>query len=148
MATVLEQITDLQNKIISSENLIKEFQNSNNLPNGWIAYAKANCNTDPTPYINGTKPLQAFMYSSTQCKKGVDMAIYNNNRIKQEQANIALWKDQIELLRKDPTVIIAINNAAAEEEAKNKRNTILLYGGLILTALSIIAYFLYKWIRK
>lgn len=148
MPTALEQIGLLQDKIINSENLIKEFENSSNLPNGWLAYAKTNCNVDPTPYINKSKPLFELSFQSKACRDGVNAVIYNNTRIASEKSNIIMWKGQIELLRKDPSVVIAINDAAAEEEAKNKKNRILLYGGLILAALGIIAYFLYKWIRK
>lgn len=144
--TALEQITELEGKVIASQNLIKEYENSNNASDGWIAYAKANCTVDPMPYINGTNPLSGLSLSTTECRTGVNKAIYNNKRIKEEQANITLWKDQIEQLKKDPAVVIAVTNAISDATAANNRKKIITWSivGIVFIVLVIFLIRKYK----
>lgn len=135
--TAQEKINELQGKISTSTTLISEFNAALKGPTGWIQYK-----------LDWCKSLENNPYHTQQnvdnCNEGTKKVQYYEARIVQEEANIVLWNGEIDALQKDPTIIIAMNEA--EDDAKWKK--ILRYTLLAIIIISALGFIWWKWIRK
>lgn len=152
MATALEQIADLESKIGAAQTRIDEIngaipgvQNSLSGPgNGClIATPTGQPNIQGTPWVKNT-PVPNFMTGGGLCQsywKTMDLWDAELTTLK---ANITTWNNQINLLKKDPSVVIALNDAAAALQRKK----IWTYGIVAVIIIAALVFVWYKWIRK
>lgn len=151
MPTVLQQIQALQDKILASEEMIRQYQLSNDSGvadssgyKGWLDYTKSHCGYTPD-YTKSSLPYGA---KTAECVAGFGKVKYNLQRIATETDNIAAWKAQVAQLSKSPEVQIAIQNATVAQISEQKRKTFLIIGGIVIAVIIIGGFIYFKWIKK
>ena len=142
MATVLEQIQQLNDKISAGQQRLSEINTSIAGPKASIldstgcqpAYPWKE-NSNPPPYTGPNADL---------CRTYYTYITILSEEAKGIEKNIEGWENQIDILRKDPAAQVDIINADAAAKIKKYWT----YALIAVVVIAGIVFIWYKWIRK